>query len=504
MTATSGTVTATAATVAAAGDVPLMGAQGPLQRAMGGPSDAPPAPEPATNSPSPSTTSTAAPSHHTSLSAPSSSSAAQQPDSLPIPSHGSQGAAPQENNNPQLGDDQDPKSAQSVKPTASDPPSSLDSHRQDHSSSKLPAFRFADRHSSAATDSSPSLAPRGLPSPVSPSPHSLSTDTGITAPTPDSTSFQSRDQDQPAPPLNPASLPGVAPLSPRSRAATYHTSVSAQSVAPVPRDRSTRPTSLPDSSPGRNFTHAPATAPIVTTTDRRDYTYPTRRALASRSSSESAVSEGYLTSRNRQRILAAATDKSTKEGASGRRELLLPKTLSQTTLSHERRDSGSNRPPVSYKPPSSGSVQSVPSTPVRVPPIRGFRSSFSRKSLNLDMNFSRPFELSADEEDPNHDHTLRALEGRRGSDLAQVTSPISMSAEVNDTDDGGDMFLRIARQESGHRGKEGSDHEDTQSSVVRIARPSVSAPLLLLLSHVSPRSCLTSSTFLVQTLVHLF
>lgn len=369
-------------------------------------------------------------------------------------------------------------SADNHQDTAQHPSLTLHSHRQSHNQSKLPAFRFGNRLHGAASVSSPSLVPRGPPSPVSPNPNPdptadshkpLVSDTVI-SPASSSTRLDThRSRVLPASPLTDDSAVAFSPSShsPNEPVAKVdlksdaQPSVSATSAA-GDSSRAKRPASLPDSS-----TPAQQPAPSITSRER---TWQSRRGPTSRSSSDSAISEGgYLTSRSRQRILAATTDKSTKEGASGRRELLLPKTLSQTTTHDGRRDSASNRPPVSYKPPSGGSAtQSVPTTPVRVPPIRGFRSSISRKSLNLDMNFSRPFDAAGEVEDPTHDHTLRALEGRRESDGQMTLSPAGYAPDGG-ADDEGDMFLRIARQESASRAKDAQDFEDSQSSVVSTA-----------------------------------
>ncbi|KAH8175813.1 LPXTG-motif cell wall anchor domain protein [Sarocladium implicatum] len=375
----------------------------------------------------------------------------------------------------------------------------LHSHRQSHNQSKLPAFRFADRLHGPASVSSPSLVPRGPPSPVSPNPNPdttadshkpLVSDTVISPALTTSRTDPYRNRVFPVSPLTDDSAPDFSPttLSPNHTAATadtnsdaQHSSAATTAAAAGDSTRAKRPASLPDSP-----APAQASAPAASSRERP---WQSRRGPTSRSSSDSAISEGgYLTSRNRQRILAAATDKSTKEGASGRRELLLPKTLSQTATHDGRRDSVSNRPPVSYKPPSGGSAtQSVPTTPVRVPPIRGFRSSISRKSLNLDMNFSRPFDAAADVEDPTHDHTLRALEGRRESD-GQMTLPPSGYAAEGTADDEGDMFLRIARQETANRAREGQEFDDSQSSVSRVMRSSHRRPLSTNVATYTPTS----------------
>lgn len=204
-----------------------------------------------------------------------------------------------------------------------------------------------------------------------------------------------------------------------------------------------------------------------------------------------------------------------RTSSQGQRELLLVKSLA--SAAPDERRASTQRPPVSYKPPaqssyshhrqSAGSTGSVVSSAassastspggtgaVRVPPIRSFRSSGSRKSLNLDtMNYQyyrprpAPGADSADEsgDDPGYHRTLRALEGRNMSDALQnmPTSPTTAvrragtftfgspsgvghsasNSNGNDHDDGGDVFLRIAREEGSHRA---NDLDETQSSVV--------------------------------------
>jgi hypothetical protein len=141
----------------------------------------------------------------------------------------------------------------------------------------------------------------------------------------------------------------------------------------------------------------------------------------------------------------------------------LPKTLSQSNNLDERRASLHRSPPVSYKPPANATTSQANNnaTPVRVPPIRAFRSSGSRKSIgfdmNLDLNSPRPYDPVDDDLDSNHDRTLRALEGRFESEPpAQMSPPVSTRptpsrrSTLND-DDTGDVFLKIAREESSTR-----------------------------------------------------
>ncbi|KAI6785799.1 uncharacterized protein J7T54_006138 [Emericellopsis cladophorae] len=170
----------------------------------------------------------------------------------------------------------------------------------------------------------------------------------------------------------------------------------------------------------------------------------------------------------------------------GQRELLLLKTLSNTSATDERRAS-TNRPPVSYKPPAN-----VPNTqnngngaPVRVPPIRGFRSSGSRKSLTLNMNQrARSFDASDNSDDSDHDRTLRALEGKT-QDMFQRAPRASARHEGYDGQDGGDVFLRIAREEGDRRN--GDSQDETRNSVSRVYRTH-RRPLSTNVASYNPRS----------------
>ncbi|EWG48435.1 hypothetical protein FVEG_08212 [Fusarium verticillioides 7600] len=217
----------------------------------------------------------------------------------------------------------------------------------------------------------------------------------------------------------------------------------------------------------------------------------TRRPLVSRRSTAGTSSTGPPPSLNSERLQAieaaqegqstwpSSSDNSPQQSPSGQRELLLPKTLSRTN-SDERRASASHRPPVSYRPPltSNSSTESSPSTAVRVPPIRSFRSSGSRKSLTLDMNSRPRFHDSGDEvEDTNHDRTLRALEGR-GNDDALRSAPLASSRRgAFDNEDTGDVFLKIAREETSQRQTDEHSQEDNRSVVSRATRFTHRRPL---------------------------
>ncbi|KAM0222619.1 hypothetical protein ACHAPA_001904 [Fusarium lateritium] len=205
----------------------------------------------------------------------------------------------------------------------------------------------------------------------------------------------------------------------------------------------------------------------------------TRRPLVSRRSTAGTSSSGPPPSLNPERLQAieaaqegqltypSSSDNSPSHSPSGQRELILPKTLSRTN-SDERRGSVSQRPPVSYRPPltTTSSTESSSSTAVRVPPIRSFRSSGSRKSLTLDMNSRPRFHDSGDEvDDNNHDRTLRALEGRVDDSALHSAPPSASRRGAFDNEDTGDVFLKIAREESSQRQTDEQTSEDNRSVV---------------------------------------
>ncbi|KAF4124214.1 LPXTG-motif cell wall anchor domain protein [Geosmithia morbida] len=311
----------------------------------------------------------------------------------------------------------------------------------------------------------------------------------------------------------PTSSSGL-PLLPQYRVAPQTTTVSPNSVAPdrdspstVSHHRQTNDTAQTPEAPAQQRQQQQSSATEVNldtpSVDAHLASHPQRRASAPRSSLVINTLDGHPAPVRTQRAHGAAEGgtsssaatvpdtQSSRDSLQGQRELLLVKSLSSlSNPSDERRASIlQQRPPVSYKPPpnaastkapsASSSVSSTSSSPaVRVPPIRSFRSSGSRKSLTLDMNYyrSRPGDSSADEtsDDPENDRTLRALEGRQIQDMLQMTPPSSARhGDFNDADDGGDVFLRIAREEDSHRAAStanGNMADETQSPVSRVYR----------------------------------
>ena len=365
----------------------------------------------------------------------------------------------------------------------------LHSHRQSHSPSKLPAFRFADRNSGSAALSLPSLTPQPASSPVSPNPappgESASGPDRIvedinhgpppaasTAPRPRAQRDSAGDDlpssslaDDVSPP--PSGAHSTAPTA--HQAATHSNSVdSSVPAGTVTSPPASRPSSYPDSSAGGSASHQAVRSPAAVNRPASRRTQNSTGSIDTTSSDPSNSADTPL-SRTRESSLDSESlpDKSSRNSTLRQRELILPKAVAQSSPPDDRRMSH-RPPPVSYKAPANfSSTQPAASTPVRVPPIRGFRSSGSRKSLMLDMDFrQRQFDFGDDVADPNYDHTLRALEGRGDVDAGQVTSPTSGRYFRQDSDDSGDVFMKIAGEEPARRQVDEEFTDETRSTVV--------------------------------------
>jgi hypothetical protein len=83
------------------------------------------------------------------------------------------------------------------------------------------------------------------------------------------------------------------------------------------------------------------------------------------------------------------------------------------------------------------------------------------------MNSRPRFHDSGDEvEDTNHDRTLRALEGRSDDNALHSAPPSASRRGAFDNEDTGDVFLKIAREESSQRQTDEQTSEDNRSVVV--------------------------------------
>ncbi|KGQ04405.1 hypothetical protein BBAD15_g10355 [Beauveria bassiana D1-5] len=134
-------------------------------------------------------------------------------------------------------------------------------------------------------------------------------------------------------------------------------------------------------------------------------------------------------------------------------------------------------------------------TPTRVPPIRSFRSSGSRRSLpSSDMNFTpRPYDLDEsagapldDQEDPAFTATS-GLDGRYDRQSRLTTPPISGRQGANG-EESGDVFLRLAREDAMNRTASGRTPDGTYSPVSATHRSWHRRPLSTNLASYQPVS----------------
>ncbi|KYK57791.1 hypothetical protein DCS_04804 [Drechmeria coniospora] len=281
---------------------------------------------------------------------------------------------------------------------------------------------------------------------------------------------------------HPPSSPAARPSPPRSSpsheekastvrvppaAAETVTAASATSLTSVhPRPcHPKRPSSCPEAHRSRHDA-ATAQSPSKARTDASTTCPVARRAPASRSANGISTVGGPPSSlstqrrRSGERILAgtaqAPRPTPTADGVDlhGRRELLLPQRLS-----HQSSSSDDNSP------------QLGASTPVRVPPIRTFRASSSRKSLVLDANLKSPppYDPAECPVGMAHESTLRALEGRMDDTLR--------NGAIGGAEDSGDLFLRIAKEQSNRRGADDGARADVPRPVSRASRFTHRRPL---------------------------
>lgn len=278
-----------------------------------------------------------------------------------------------------------------------------------------------------------------------------------------------------SPPSQPSSYQAISPAAPistpiaakagrstslRINAATT-TATSANSSSPL------APRSEVGTDSSRFYT--PANRPRARRNSSWDYTSPTARPPTRRNFSwDSTNASSPLYSR-------ANKSTTTDEWAPRQREIILSKLVdlshfNENTKTFPRRTSSASRPPTSYKPLPSGYATSG-----RIPPIRSFRSSGSRKSYPPDMNNSSlRYYDDGDEgqgQDQNpRDRSLRALEGRYTNDRSRDNTHPDLDDDVADSENNtADIFLNIAREDSStftprRQTDRGSD--DEQSTVV--------------------------------------
>ncbi|KAH6610368.1 lpxtg-motif cell wall anchor domain [Trichoderma cornu-damae] len=384
------------------------------------------------------------------------------------------------------------------------PSSNLHSHRQSHNSSKLPSFRFADIKNATNGSSHPPLphaAKQPLPLPLSPRQLAppvasiVSADSQLDASRSDGlpasaktrselaqakvlTSSATARNRQAPPASGKAGSPPRPNLRPR---ASYHTSVKPSVVEQYRRVR--RPVSYPDSLADEAAQSTKASGVARASSLKQS----ARRLPASRGASGTVTPDGPRSSLGaRPPAIEEAVSPTTRvvpdprpaarERAQTRRDLPSSKQQSSSGPSDELQDQSLQRPPVShYKPPVNNAAAGQPtaSAAVRVPPIRAFRSSGSRKSSIDDMNFnSRSYDMEDRYVDSTDDHTLRALDG----ELFDQRSPPTSRNGTNG-DDTGDVFLKIASEEAArHAGAENSN-DNRATSQYQVNRTTYQRPL---------------------------
>lgn len=198
----------------------------------------------------------------------------------------------------------------------------------------------------------------------------------------------------------------------------------------------------------------------------RRFSYAASTAVAATTGAfKSRLIDRRVRSNTDSNVLSAAASTSSTASIRRGRELLILKTSSLSSSPNDIRHFSSHRHRLSTK--SLGTNVASPSsvTPVRVPPIRNFRSSGSRKSVTLDMNYDPRYVANGD--GPRFaqvEQPLRRFDPRQDSDVRHVTPPVSGRQTSTANEDGGDVFLNIARDEAYH-------HADSERSYGGIYTP---------------------------------
>ncbi|KAK8050604.1 hypothetical protein PG994_012334 [Apiospora phragmitis] len=357
--------------------------------------------------------------------------------------------------------------------TSSDAPDNRNNyhdHRQSNNSSKLPAFRFTDLKKESLVH--PSLL-HGIPSPVTPG--DTETETQIQS---SSNAFDRvRDNPSATTPVSPEQLPASPDADPDdSRTSTFQAPGTNSTVQGATTTIDARHIDLPDPVPATEPEPEPEPAhadQLITakspqppntdeitsplTTDSAETVVatqpPKRRAPTSSSTSVLDFASGSRQALGaHQRVHSAEGNRSAagdaaQDCAQGQEGAHTPQVCKKKIDVRRQEDVCLRRPPVSYKPPGSAGTPSTGAS-TSIPPIRSFRSSVSRRSFGIDMNFTSPRYEDAKGGDSNHlDKTLRALEGRQDDDTVRWAPRDSSADRVETDDDSGDVFLKMAREE---------------------------------------------------------
>ncbi|KAK3990616.1 hypothetical protein QBC44DRAFT_62819 [Cladorrhinum sp. PSN332] len=425
-------------------------------------------------------------------------------------------------------------------------------HRQNHNSSKLPAFRFADLKREPITV--PSLLLQRIPPAAGAVPSSSGPLSGANSAEKDNgqqiahdqehqqtqsqqpqQSQQQSHQSQPSQSQQTRRIP-ESPLhhfssaqnlsSEKAFAFETHAQNSHNSQIPgaVSRTKSLKfqftaggPSSADLSTGSKrpsSFSDSPrAIGSVYATRSQSSYvaTPVTKRRLTTTTSTSSAV---HAEADQELDDPTLVPDSATKEWALGQRELLRSNTGEAAKTDEKKR----SRPPISYKQPSALATPTIASnsntdatsagstvstnTPDRrsgIPPVRSFRSAGPRKSVVvLEMPSKRAAQDSYGEELSNsnqRDRALRSLEGRNKDDFAPL-SPHDMGdmTTSTDNDNTADIFMRIAGEATTRRAPEGLNSNNIKgkaedsSAISRISRISHRRPLSTAIASFQPTS----------------
>lgn len=199
-----------------------------------------------------------------------------------------------------------------------------------------------------------------------------------------------------------------------------------------------------------------------------------RHRYSDPSSEIAAITSPRGRQNNQEADQTVETGTSPKDWEHRQRDLLIVRPFNDDLADDKQKFK--SRPPLSFRPLRSEGPG------IRVPPIRSFRSSGSRKSWAPDMT-ALPLRSPLDEgnygeesTDPNHrDRTLWALEGRAITD-PQMTPPDSAVA-APDADNTADLFMKIATEDAPRAPHDGDRPLQDPSVVSRVARSFHRRPL---------------------------
>ncbi|KAK3494572.1 uncharacterized protein B0T23DRAFT_314158 [Neurospora hispaniola] len=344
-------------------------------------------------------------------------------------------------------------------------------HRQNHNSSKLPAFRFADLKKDASLFP-PSLQPIHIP----PSPNnksrraSVSSTAGVPAQLPFDLQLGA-----------PASPPQFnQQKQPQPTSLFHHNFVKRPQLSAEEEERSaeTPPRQahkrLQDSAAIRASTFQPF-SPTA-----QDSSIGSKRPASSVCDSHSAARGPYV-SRYRPASIVTPIGKRRQttsigllpfiDTAQGPREPVPPATIKLSKVNEKRR----SRPPASSKPaivPSASGRDS--GGQASTSPTRSLRSSTSRDNLFFDSDYD-PGRTVGDTNEGDmsnstqRDRALRALEGKRDDDMSRMTPPDSATA-ASDNENTAEIFMNIAREDPAPRPAQ--TRTEDQSAISRINRNS--------------------------------